>query len=345
MSPERSEGEALARLIWPDAPPERILPCRHCAARNKVEVPTAVFSPEQVECGACREPLFLARDEPLTRLASSAYEHSLDRKALQALKQVPGFGAAVRWVIEKLSERQLRVWLLSAAVRCDEEQFPELTALQDRAARALDLPYRPELFLLENPHMNAMTLGVKNALVIVHSSLLDQLDDREVMAVLGHELGHLHSDHILYKTLAHLLLGLAAPIVGIPQIMSLPLRLALRWWDRCAELTSDRAGLLATRDLAAALSVDFKLAGGSRPGTTSRTTLSLAAFIRQARELQQLEVESWYDGLLADMMALGATHPFAAWRVMHLLRWVESGNYLNILAGDYARVVRVAAPV
>ncbi len=36
-------------------------------------------------------------------------------------------------------------------------------------------------------------------------------------------------------------------------------------------------------------------------------------------------------------MTLDASHPFAAWRVMHLLQWVESGNYLDILAGDYKR--------
>jgi hypothetical protein len=43
------------------------------------------------------------------------------------------------------------------------------------------------------------------------------------------------------------------------------------------------------------------------------------------------------DGLLGSYMAMDRTHPHLAVRVMHLLQWIEHGNYLNILSGQYTR--------
>jgi len=48
--------------------------------------------------------------------------------------------------------------------------------------------------------MNAMTTGVREPVIVVHSALLDQMNDEEVLAIIGHELGHLHAEHPLYHT-------------------------------------------------------------------------------------------------------------------------------------------------
>lgn len=332
----------LSALLWPGKAPTRVLGCRHCGRKNRVAVPRALFEPESCRCGACHGALFLGRDEPLTDIASSAYEHSLDRASLQALKAVPGFPAAVRWLIAQLPERLQHLQALAATIRCDETQFPALSALLDKARVRLDIPYRPTLYLDESPFMNAMTLGVERPLVSVNSALLDQLDDEEVVAVLAHELGHLHADHVLYMTMAQLLVALGRLTSNVVSLLSFPIQLALLKWQRCAELTADRAGLLGCRDLLTALNVNLKMAGGARPGTVRRGRLQLGPFIAQARELEQKEMASWLDNTLLLMLTMNRTHPYAAWRVMHLLQWVENGNCLHILAGDYARVKRGA---
>jgi len=246
-------------------------------------------------------------------------------------------------MVATLSERLYRVMSLSSSVRCDDDQFPELAKMLDEACRRLDIPYRPELFLTESPVMNAMTLGVEEPIITVHSALLDQMSDAEVTAVLGHEMGHLHSDHVLYKAMAQLLLAGGGTLSGAVKLLTYPVRLALQKWSRCAELTADRAGLLSVRDLGVVLQMEMKFAGGTRPGTTSRTALRLDSFVRQARELTELEASSWWDSVLATLVTIHATHPFVAWRVMHLLEWVESGNYLDILAGNYPQVDRSEA--
>jgi Zn-dependent protease with chaperone function len=76
---------------------------------------------------------------------------------------------------------------------------------------------------------------------------------------------------------------------GIVKVLAYPLQLALLKWYRSSELTADRAGLLASGDLRAALSIDLKFASGWRPGIRSRTQLDLPAFVEQARRLAETE--------------------------------------------------------
>lgn len=346
-TPQETRDDIRAAL-WPsDAEiPTRIIACRHCGKKNRVEVPTAVFESASCLCGACKGALFLKEDEPLTGIASVAYEHSLDRLSLEALRSVPGFPSFMRWMLANLTDRSMRILFMSSGVRCDERQFPELMVMLDKARAQLDFEPKPILFVGESPFVNAMTTGVDKPLIVVHSALLDALDDKEVVAVLAHELGHLHANHMLYQAMAQILLLGGSMFIAALRILTFPIQKALLKWARCAELTADRAGLLATRDLVTALKVDMKLAGGNRPGMLIRTNLRLSPFIAQARELARMETDSWLDSLMATILAMDRGHPFAAWRVMHLIQWVEHGNYLDILAGNYERrpVVQDAVP-
>lgn len=338
-------SETVLTALWPDAEqiPSKLLECRHCGKRNKIQVSAAVLSPGSCECGACGEALFLSPKERLERISSSAYEHWLDRTALEALKSLPGFPALMRWLLSTVGERGMRLANMSNSILCGEDQFPELLKLMDQARHRLDIPYQPALFLSESPFLNASTFGVEDPIIIVKGALLDHLDDPQVMAVLGHELGHLHADHCLYSSLASVLASGSAALGAIGKLLTWPLQKALLKWSRCAELTADRAGLLACQDLEAYLQLLMTMAGGNRPGVKGRTQMQLAPFIRQARSLAEMESSSWLDGAMATLMTLDSSHPFIAWRVMHLLEWVEHGNYLEILAGRYARVTRPAA--
>lgn len=338
-STEATRSEVVQRAIWPDdrEAPLRKVRCSGCGSHNRVRVSVAVLRPERVRCGSCDDALFAGADEPLTGIASSAYQHGLDRRALSALQSLPGAPQLLRWLHEHLGDRTLWLQLMSDAVLCGEEQFPELLALLDRARHRLDLPTRPTLFLGESPHMNAMTSGVEHPVVVVRSALLDQMEDDELVAVLGHELGHLHADHPLYQSLAYTLLQSGAAASQVLRMFGLPLQRALLRWSRYAELTADRAGLLACRDLGAAVTTLVTFAGGNRPGTTKRTKIQLAPFVRQCRELARMSATDPVDRALGGYLTMDRTHPHVAWRVMHLIQWVEHGGYLDILSGRYAR--------
>jgi hypothetical protein len=324
--------------IWPDErDPDKHVRCRHCGGTNRVRAGLAAMAPERHHCGACRRRLFLSAGEPLVGLSPLAYQHSLDRRSVAAVRSIPGATGAIRKLLEHAADRTAHVIFMADSIRCEEDQFPELIALLDQARRSLDIAFRPTVFLGESPFMNAMTTGVRAPIIVVQSALLDQMNDRELIAILGHELGHLQTDHPLYQSAARLLLRGAAGASHTVRMLSMPLWRVLLHWSRCAELSADRAALLASRDLAACIGMLLTFAGGNRPGTSTRTKMRLGPFIRQCRELTMLERRHSLDGLLSSYMSLGRTHPHMAWRVMHLIRWVEHGSYLNILSGDYRR--------
>jgi hypothetical protein len=105
---------------------------------------------------------------------------------------------------------------------------------------------------------------------------------------------------------------------------------ALYEWSRKAELSSDRAGLLATQDPAAALRCHMKLASGGH-----LADLDIAAFRAQGEEY--LSSPDVRDSVLKLLLLENATHPFAVVRAAELQRWVDSGGYTQILQGRYPR--------
>jgi Zn-dependent protease with chaperone function len=146
--------------------------------------------------------------------------------------------------------------------------------------------------------MNALTTGVREPTLVVRSALLDQMNDAELLAILGHELGHLHAGHPLYQSVARALLAGGASASPAIRLFGFAFERVLLHWSRCAELTADRAALLASRDLRACISMMLTFAGGNRPGTSARTQMRLTPFIRQCRELTTLQAHSSFDGLL-----------------------------------------------
>jgi len=331
--------DELRTVLWPegDGTPTRVVSCRHCGLKNRIPVPDAVMTPERIDCGGCSGALFLTREEPFEGLSADAYLHGADRRSLNVLRSVPVVPGLLHSVLRYAGDRPAQLMFLSEAIRCDEEQFPELVALVDLARKRLDFPVKPTVYLGESPHMNALTTGVEEPVVVVRSSLLDQMADDELVAILGHEFGHLHASHPLYRTMASVLLRSGGTAWQPLRLVSLPLHRVFLRWGRAAELTADRAGLLACRSLVTSIRVLLTFAGGNRPGTTDRTKIRMEPFIRQCRELAKIESGQGLDGMLAEQLSMDRTHPHVARRVMHLINWVRYGNYLNILSGDYRR--------
>ncbi|HXW43318.1 MAG TPA: M48 family metalloprotease, partial [Streptosporangiaceae bacterium] len=104
----------------------------------------------------------------------------------------------------------------------------------------------------------------------------------------------------------------------------------LEEWHRKAEMSCDRAGLLATQDVEAARRALMKLAGGRH-----LAELSHDEFHRQAQEYDA--VPDVRDSLLKLLQLQGTTHPFAVVRFAEIDRWAQEGEYRDILAGNYPR--------
>ena len=263
-------------------------------------------------------------------ISSRAYEHPADRAALVALRSVPGFDVLIKGMFGFFSERRLRMMFLASAVRVDEQQFPAVHAMFLDAAHILDIEKPPELYVSQDPLVNAWTLGLDHPFVVVSTGTLDLLDDEELRVVLGHELGHALSGHALYSSVLFALMRITGVGSFIPlgQLGLRAIITALKEWYRKAELSCDRAGLLVSQDPGAVTRVHMKMAGGARV-----EDMNLQAFLAQAEEYES--TGDAREGVIRILNLMSSTHPFAVLRALEIKRWVESGDYERILAGTY----------
>ncbi|HEX5542825.1 MAG TPA: M48 family metallopeptidase [Micromonospora sp.] len=268
----------------------------------------------------------------LTGISSRAWEHPADRGALTALRELRGFDDLVKAFFGMWNERGFRLSYLASAIRVDHRQYPRVYRLYTEAAQSLDIPELPELYVSQSPFLQGQAIGLDRPFIVVTTATLQQLDDDELRCLLGHELGHVRSGHAVYQTILMILTRWAANLSWLP-VGAIALRAIIaammEWW-RKAELSADRAGLLAGQDPAAALRLLMKLAGG---GDLSQ--IDTAAFLEQAAE---------YDGggdlrdsLHKIRLTTWSTHPVPVARAAELRHWVDSGDYGRVLAGDYPR--------
>lgn len=266
----------------------------------------------------------------LPGISPRAWQHPADKAALAALRRIPGLGQAVRAVAGLTSDRALRLHFLAGAVRVGERQLPGLRALVEECAAVLDMP-APELFVGNHPVANAGALGLDRPVLLIHSSLLDQLDGEELRFVVGHELGHVACGHVWGRTMVELLLNLGQALGGaFHPLVAGGVGAALMEWYRKSELSADRAGLLAGQDPDAAYAAFMKMAGGR-----SGAELNLEGFLEQAAEYQR--GGDPLDELWKSLNLLGRSHPYPVLRLAELKPWAEGGAYGSILAGDYPR--------
>jgi Zn-dependent protease with chaperone function len=162
-------------------------------------------------------------------------------------------------LLSELSEKAFRIDLPS-----------DLDRMARQCANTLSLQTLPELFVVDGSQLNAFTFGSEeNAHIVITSALLKTVSAQELMAVMGHEFGHVKSGHLLYHTLAEALatgLGMSASFLGMNAI-SIPLRLALLAWHRASEITADRASLLVVNDVEVLMSLFPKLASRANSGS------------------------------------------------------------------------------
>ncbi|MEQ8329078.1 MAG: M48 family metallopeptidase [Longimicrobiales bacterium] len=266
----------------------------------------------------------------LTDIAPRSWEHPADRAALEALRKVPVFDEVLKKLFGFFGEKPIRLAFQANAVRVSPNQFGHLYGLYQDVLKTLDSPDDYPLYISQTPIVNAGAYGMEQPFIILNSGTVKLLDDEQTAYIMGHELGHIMSDHVLYRTMTFLLLELASmgfPIVGLAARAVL---VALLEWSRKSELSCDRAGLLAVQDPEVVMRTMLKMAGGGDDEETS-----LQEFIIQAEEYRT-------GGDVADQVfkilnLIGATHPFWVLRVSELRAWIEGGDYDRIIRGEYTR--------
>jgi Zn-dependent protease with chaperone function len=305
--------------------------CRYCGQLNTTRADVVGAA----RCGRCHLPLSDAPHRKFAELDKDDYIHPADAKAMATLRAIPGLDTAVRKLLEVTGESVIRVIFMASAVRVTPKQCPDLYAKLQVACTTLGVDM-PDLFVQQSPIVNAFTGGVTRPVIVLYSGLLERLNDEETLAVIAHEVGHIHAEHVLYLTVAHLLEALAnvaiaaAPLASlVAQLLSAGMRAALLAWARRAELSCDRAALLVTQDADVIGRTMMKLSGG-----TYASRVDYEQFLVQARDFQKNYDEKALDRFWADIITSGLSHPFPVWRVSEILKWMESGDYARLINSE-----------
>jgi Zn-dependent protease with chaperone function len=268
----------------------------------------------------------------LAQISPKAYEHPADRAATAALKAIPMLDVVTRRLIEYGYERALRQSYLGGSVKLGPRQLPDVYERYREVLEILDMPDVYDLYVTNWPLANAMAMGAGKPIIVLDSAMISLLDDDELQTVIAHEVGHILSDHVLYRTALAILLGLSN-IGRIPMLAGLPLlglKHALLEWARATELSSDRAATLVNRDPLVTCRLLMALAAGIKS-----KKLDLDAFLEQAQDFH--EPSDGLDRIQRWMLQTRAGHPIAVRRCREVMDWVRSGEYEAIIGGEYVR--------
>jgi Zn-dependent protease with chaperone function len=140
----------------------------------------------------------------------------------------------------------------------------QLYAICREVAKKLGLgDLNVEFYVCNSPETNAFAMFNHNEgephYIVLHSGLIDKLDPDELRFVVGHELGHLVYRHsVLYRVMELI----------YPNFEDLPpfLQGIHDLWRKLGEISADRLGLLAVRELEPALTAMFKMSSGLSMG-------------------------------------------------------------------------------
>lgn len=263
------------------------------------------------------------------------YMHDLDRKAFAALNQFPKFVKLQEAYIANVNEKAAKIEFLSTAIRLSEKQMPEIYNLLPPICEKLGIAV-PDLYMVQSENkkdLNAFTGGITQPFVCVTSELVKQLPAEMISSVIAHECGHIACKHYLYHSLArNFAHGIEnsplSRIPGIRRYLSRTLITALLFWDRCSELSADRAAVLCDGSSEKTVDMLLKIHGFD-------DNINREEFIKQALDLKEFVNDSKSNQMMEQMIVQWNSHPLLATRAYECYDWANSKQFKGIVDGTY----------
>lgn len=258
------------------------------------------------------------------------YVHELDRRALMALEAFPNLIKLRELYRANVTEKQERLYYLSSAIRLSEKQMPEIYQLLPPVCEKLGIE-EPELYFVQSEeNANAWTFGSVNPFICVNSKLVNELSHEQISSVLAHEAGHIACKHNLYHSLAVLLArgvtgAVLAFLPGIQHLITPAVRRALLLWNRCSELSADRAAVLCDGNAERTISVLLKVHGYG-------DNINVEEFILQAMSYKELADDSFLNKAIGLNMTKERSHPLLAIRAYECFEWAKSSQFQSIIS-------------
>lgn len=268
----------------------------------------------------------------LTGLEHYQYEHPLDRETLDTLEKTPYLKELGKWLTSNFIERVYTIQYTGSNLKVTKENYPKIYQYLEDACTILDIKNIPDLYITWDYSINACTIGAEKPIIVINSGLIDLCDDDEIMFIIGHECGHIKSNHMLYHMMAQVIDSLIS-LLPFGQAASVTLQLAIYHWHRMSEFTADRAGMLCCQNQEAMTRAFIKMAGLPQKEFNNIRT---ETFLQQARDFKMLDYEG-INKIVKLISIADESHPWTVMRSSELLNWIEKGNYNQFISNHSLR--------
>lgn len=190
--------------------------------------------------------------------------------------------------VDKMDDQQFRAEMEGRSFRVSEKVTPHIYKLFYGVKEKLNFEHPVDFYVVSDSSLNACAYLYQPQnpdspfVVQVNSAMIETMTDTELCSVVGHELGHLLDENLVLAKI----IGFLFPErdqYGFP-VMPVPLRYKYFFWKQLSELFADRYGYLATDDINACISSEFKLKSGLK---LDRMDADITAFIEENRQSLQ----------------------------------------------------------
>ncbi len=263
----------------------------------------------------------------IPRLNLEDYEHPMETRALEKLKNTKGLSKVVSKFHEMSFEKSIRLQYMSSCLLASDRTYPQLTFLVKKACDVLGVEVVPELYIQRSDSLMSLTVGSEDPIIVLTTELVDKFSSEELLFVIGREVAHIKSNHILFQEigmiLPEIMEAFSVVTLGLTSIVSAGLNYTLLTWKQMAELTADRGGLLVSQDVEVVKRIFAKWSGLPEKDWSS---FHVGEFEWQARNLDSLNPKM-LDKIVG--LILGDVS-WAVARMKEILDWVESEGYKKI---------------
>jgi Zn-dependent protease with chaperone function len=258
------------------------------------------------------------------------WEHPSDAAALRALRALPGLDVVISRTLGRLNEVNMKMRMTRGREPADARSHPRLLPLYHDVLDTFDVTERWPLYVVPMGGINAGAVGMESPFLVL-SEEAARLSDSDIRVIMAHEVGHVLSGHVLYRTMMRLLLNLSwvalSGAIGLPVVIAA--LMAIVEWERKSELSADRASALAMGGAPEVRSVLERL-------NTGQDTLL-------QEQLEKLKLNLSPDNKKKVRSALEALekmvskHPPIEDRIAEIEAWAASPEFAAIMAGTYPR--------
>jgi len=218
--------------------------------------------------------------------------------------------------LEGTDSEKMFAFIKTSLMPINEKYGKKLYPLCKEVLENLKLPLNfAEFFISNEPEFNAKvkTFKKEERTIILMRGLVENSPIEELKFVVGHEIGHTLLNHICIKNVLKFLYGEGEKM---PMFISS----LFRYWEKLAEISADRFGLLATRDIEVAVRALFRISSGLSEDYLNLTCEEIIEFAKERFKI--LKEEKFQHDL---------PYPVIPVRILSLVEFYNSDLYRNFV--------------